>query len=627
MNIIDYCEWRGDIPFSFDPFNEVDNLCFAYMVYVKLDGIVPEKGHISMAEAAKEFFDRHTIEELLESNSATALSPMVLKAMGESRRFRNAKLHNYVSILHEDKMEQFSAVMADLDDGTTVVAFRGTDDTMIGWQEDLLLSIKTIEAQKDACEYVNRHCTSPFRKYRLLGHSKGGNLAVYAALHCDEKIRRKIISVISNDGPGLRPGTYSEEIFESIKGRYQKIMPEYDVFGNIFDDNDDKMIIRSSAARIMQHNGLSWQVAKNHFVMAERNTRDSLLIGNALNIFLEETTAEQRRIFIDGLGKALEEAHIDSMTDFADGGISAVLKALRQFASVDDTAKETAMKLVKSLAGVYGDELLEAFNTGKNYVIKIRNDINVRIENRVNEAGVLLGRIRPLRRRPSKEETNKRYYEAYENRYKTIHKMGYSWAGKESTPIVKKMIDKYGMKKTDNILEIGCGEGRDAKALLENGFGLKALDVSKEAIDYCRKLVPEHADSFFVHDILRDKLEERYDFIYAIAVVHMLVPDKDRDGFYSFIREHLEDDGLALICSMGDGEMEMKSDISNAFKLIEREHESGTVKVASTSCRMVNFKTFEEEIERNGLMIVEKGLTSCMPDFDKMMYALVRKGK
>ena len=120
------------------------------------------------------------------------------------------------------------------------------------------------------------------------------------------------------------------------------------------------------------------------------------------------------------------------------------------------------------------------------------------------------------------------------------------------------------------------------------------------------------------------RIYEKYQGIFAIAVVHMLVLDGDRDGFYRFIRSHLTAEGIALICTMGDGEFEMQSDISTAFTLQERNHDSGKMTVAGTSCRTVSWNTFEKELKRNALTIVEKGITSSLPDFNSLMYAVVK---
>ena len=219
----------------------------------------------------------------------------------------------------------------------------------------------------------------------------------------------------------------------------------------------------------------------------------------------------------------------------------------------------------------------------------------------------------------------KRYYEAYDGRYKTIHEKGFSWAGDAPTPIVLDVIHKSGLSKEARILEIGCGEGRDSRAVLDEGYNLLATDISTEAISYCRNRFPKYADRFQVLDCLNCDYDGRFDMIYAIAVLHMLVEDGDRKGFYRFIREHLADNGIALVCSMGDGESEFSTKAEDAFEIRERNHLSGPVQVASTSCRMVGFQRFEEEISEAGLTIVEKGLTSAMPDFDSLLYAVIRR--
>ena len=218
----------------------------------------------------------------------------------------------------------------------------------------------------------------------------------------------------------------------------------------------------------------------------------------------------------------------------------------------------------------------------------------------------------------------KAYYEAYEERYKTIHEKGFSWAGDEKTPIVFDVIRRYSLSTQAPILEIGCGEGRDARAVLDEGYNLLATDISPEAISYCTGRYPQHSERFEVLDCLKGDCKGVFDMIYAVAVIHMLVEDEDRKNFYSFIRGHLSKDGVALVCSMGDGETEFSTKAEEAFELRERNHFSGKVLVSSTSCRMVSFSTFEKEISEAGLTIVEKGITSAMPDFDSLLYAVVK---
>ena len=221
----------------------------------------------------------------------------------------------------------------------------------------------------------------------------------------------------------------------------------------------------------------------------------------------------------------------------------------------------------------------------------------------------------------------RKYYEAYDDRYRQIHSQNLQWFYDEPTPIVMETIHKFRIRQDQPVLELGCGEGRDAHSLLKQGYSLLATDISPAAISYAQKKWPEFADHFSVLDCIDDEIAEEYDFIYAIAVIHMFVEDSDREQFYTFIREHLNSNGIALICTMGDGKTEHQTDIRTAFNLQNRVHEqTGTeVQIASTSCRMVSFETLHTELKRNGLEIVKEGITTAQPDFSKLMYVIVKK--
>ena len=222
----------------------------------------------------------------------------------------------------------------------------------------------------------------------------------------------------------------------------------------------------------------------------------------------------------------------------------------------------------------------------------------------------------------------RKYYEAYDDRYRQIHKQDLQWFHTEPSAIVMETINAFAISQQNKLLEIGCGEGRDAFALLKKDFNLLATDVSSEAIRFCQKMLPDQSGRFQVMDCLSENLNSKFGFIYAVAVIHMLVLDEDRDAFYRFIRRHLNPTGIALICTMGDGSIERQSDINTAFDIQDRIHEQTgkAVKIASTSCRMVSFQTFEQELDRNELAIIQQGITSVKPDFTQMMYAVV-KGK
>jgi len=221
----------------------------------------------------------------------------------------------------------------------------------------------------------------------------------------------------------------------------------------------------------------------------------------------------------------------------------------------------------------------------------------------------------------------KRYYEAYDLRYRQVHEAGLTWFGAQPTPIVAQTMTKYAIRPEASMLEIGCGEGQDAAALLGMGCKLLATDVSQEAIRFCREKCPQWAERFAVLDCLKGDLDWRFDFIYAVAVLHMLVPDEDRQRMLRFIRNHLTVNGVGLVVVLGDGEMQRATDVDAAFDVQERVHEASgrTLAIASTSCRIVTRAEFREELARAGLEIVEMGSTS-WDDAPFAMFAVVKRG-
>ena len=225
----------------------------------------------------------------------------------------------------------------------------------------------------------------------------------------------------------------------------------------------------------------------------------------------------------------------------------------------------------------------------------------------------------------------RKYYEAYDDRYKQAHEAGLDWFTLDASRIVQDVLGRFGVEKSSRILELGCGEGRDAMHLLAKGYDLTATDISPEAIRHCREKMPESAERFHVLDAVAGVPQEQYDMVYAIAVLHMLVEDEDRAAFLRFVRGSLKENGIALLCMLGDGKVQRASDISTAFDLQERTHgQTGrTLMVAGTSCRIVDRNTLQKELDCAGLSVVEQGMTLveeyAMPGFlPEMMYAVVR---
>ena len=220
-----------------------------------------------------------------------------------------------------------------------------------------------------------------------------------------------------------------------------------------------------------------------------------------------------------------------------------------------------------------------------------------------------------------------KYYEAYERRYRQVHEKSLLWASEKNSPIVFETMRKYDMPNNTKILDIGCGEGRDCLFLLNQGYDVQALDISEEAIRYCKsKAGEENEGRFHVVDVCADSFEGTFDYIYSVATLHMLVLEQDRKQYLSFIKKHLSENGYALILTMGDGQMESESDIKEAFENRKRTHQTTgeELLVAATSCKIVSFETFRKELQSSGFSIIEDGLTGIEEDFPTIMYAVVR---
>ena len=310
--IFDYLEWRADVPFSADPFNEVDNLVLAELSYTDFGGIVPKDGSglgILLPDACKAFFARHTREEILAEKSFTARAPLLMEEMIKGQRFGNMTLKNYVN--RRGDGYQLSAVTFALDDGTEYVAFRGTDGTVAGWKEDFNFSfMDETEGQRLAVEYLN----GTEGTLRVGGHSKGGNLAVYASAFCD--CRDRILEVWSNDGPGFREEIVRQEAFRQILPKVRKIIPDTSVIGLLLSVPEDCRVVRSSASGIKQHDGFTWQLKRNRFEQASLSEM-SKLIRRTVGTWLETMRDEDRQSFTELVFSLIESTGKDRFSSMS----------------------------------------------------------------------------------------------------------------------------------------------------------------------------------------------------------------------------------------------------------------------------------------------------------------------
>ncbi len=238
-NLMDYLDWRGDLTFREAPFNEVDNLILAQLVYVEFAGIVPapgEEGTITVKEACELFFAAHDRKEIMERVSMTKTAAFVLEKMAQTERFCNAQLFGYINDISKEEQSQFSVVCVRLDDKSIYVSFSGTDNTIVGWRENFNMGyLSETPGQLKAVDYLNHIVKEDWKKIRVGGHSKGGNLSVYASVKCDRNIQKRIVKVYSNDGPGFSEEMIQSKEYQRMLPKIKTILPESSIVGMLLD--------------------------------------------------------------------------------------------------------------------------------------------------------------------------------------------------------------------------------------------------------------------------------------------------------------------------------------------------------------------------------------------------------
>ena len=315
-NAIDYIDWRGDLSFDVSPFNEVDNLLLCRLTSLDFTGIVPADGEMPLAEAARLYFERYGDEDrrlgvLLAPGSVT-----MVKRMLQSARFSRLVLADYENRVDERRELQFCAVTVLVPDGTAFVAFRGTDDTLVAWKEDFYMgSMRTVPAQEEAAAYLCRAAWRYEQPLRVGGHSKGGNLSVYAAMSAPEEVQARLLDVYNNDGPGFRDSVGGTEGYRRVKERIHTILPQYSLVGVLLKTDDDFEIVESCETGISAHNGFTWQVKGRRFVRCADFPFRTRVFSEAMRGWTEDLSYDERRELTDLFFGALESTGARTLTD------------------------------------------------------------------------------------------------------------------------------------------------------------------------------------------------------------------------------------------------------------------------------------------------------------------------
>lgn len=313
-DMLDYVRWRGDLPFTVSPPNEVDALIFSTLSYITFRGraeIHPEE-EISLHDAAEEFFSFPEPPDYVRGSGDLDL----FKAAGESVRFGTVRVTEYRTKFIEERDTQFAAVTFLLNDGSLFISFRGTDNTLVGWKEDFSMSFRSvIPSQALAKQYLQDVLMTHSGPVRVSGHSKGGNVAVYAVAQSAPVIRNRVLEVYDHDGPGFSREFLADPGYQAVLPKIRTYLPQGSMIGMILYRAETPIIIKSHEMGIMQHDPFSWELCSTELTRVDALTSNAVFFHLTIENWLAGFNMDDRMRLVNMLYDLLTSGDVAIMDD------------------------------------------------------------------------------------------------------------------------------------------------------------------------------------------------------------------------------------------------------------------------------------------------------------------------
>lgn len=358
--IIDYIKWRGDLSFDVSPLNPVDSLIFSKLTYMKLSEVLNTDETMTIESFAKQYEDMVLEKEL--GALLTGEFDELLKHVASSNRFRSVQLRCVIDLIDLEKEIQFSSVTFEIDERTAYIAFRGTDDTLVGWKEDFNMAfMDVVPAQEEALKYLNEVGTS-YKNLYVGGHSKGGNLAVYSSAYCDSKIKVSIVKTFNHDGPGFKQSLLKNSSYHEIQEKVLTLIPQSSVIGMLLEHEETYQVVKSTSKGLMQHDGFSWEVEGPDFVYLTSVDDDSKIVDLTTRSILSQMPLEERKAAAQVFFEIISVNESRTLTDIQNGGLKSLVGMSKNYTSLDKNTK----KAVNKMLGLIYSESLQS-------LIKVKN--------------------------------------------------------------------------------------------------------------------------------------------------------------------------------------------------------------------------------------------------------------
>lgn len=362
-NMFSYLNWRGDLSFAQDGFNEVDNLIFAQLVYVRFEDLkeVDWKQGITIKEVTRIFIKQKKIVRNLKLNEEEKKNEIVIEIpdeislversmkllynMAKTERFKDLLLTDFKATFDEELVEQFAAITIQLNKKQLIISFRGTDDSLLGWKEDFnMFFMEHVPAQISAAKYAMDIFTFYHKQMILTGHSKGGNLAIYAAASGISEFGGKLKAVYNNDGPGFSEKMIKKNAYQRILPRMITIVPESSIVGMFLEHQEDYYIVQSMQTGRMQHDATSWEILGNKFIQVGDTTQISKKWDATVSSWLAAMSKEQLKIAVDALFTVLMATEVETRTGLTKDFVKKIPIMFKTMKELDADMRENLTK-------------------------------------------------------------------------------------------------------------------------------------------------------------------------------------------------------------------------------------------------------------------------------------------
>lgn len=377
-DIFEYIDKYKNFKFSQIGVTEIDNAIFSRLAYLDFTQFAGK----TIGEISEKYLYSENEKKTMEQTQE------LLKAISKTKRYKYVTVCDINEIFDEDSANAFYAVTFEIQKDLFFVAFRGTDDKIASYYEDAELAYTfPIRSQTAALSYISTALSNRDGEFYLAGHSKGGNLAMFAFLFLRDDEKERIIRVYNNDGPGF-PEEIAAVIFtHSTRDKIISILPEDSIIGRMLTLGGKIKIVKSDALAAFQHNMFTWDVNGAQFADGKKFSLLSEYMEDSLSESLENLPPEKIKRVTEAIFAIAKNSGIKSLKDINIKNYKGIVTALIEFSKRSDEEgdeqSEIIRTLVRSLINSISIEKMIAYSFPN--LANVLNEIQTKTEDRISE--------------------------------------------------------------------------------------------------------------------------------------------------------------------------------------------------------------------------------------------------